>query len=41
MGYEKTALGKRMALWLIKVMGRQTLGFGYAVASADLLARPA
>ena len=40
LGYEKTGLGKRMALWLIKVMGRQTLGLGYAVAFADLVLAP-
>ena len=35
MGYEKTGLGKRIALFLIKKLGRSTLGLGYAVALAD------
>jgi L-tartrate/succinate antiporter len=40
LGYEKTGLGKRLALSLIKVMGRRTLGLGYAVAFADLVLAP-
>jgi len=39
-GYEKTGLGKRIALWLIKHMGKSTLGLGYAVALADLALAP-
>ena len=39
-GYEKTGLGKRLALWLITRLGRHTLGLGYAVALADLLLSP-
>lgn len=35
MGYEKTGLGKRIALFLIKKLGKSTLGLGYAVALAD------
>ena len=31
LGYEKTGLGKRIALVLVKALGRKTLGLGYAV----------
>ena len=40
MGYEKTGLGKRIALWLVKAMGRSTLMLGYAVTIADTLLAP-
>jgi len=40
MGYEKTGLGKRIALFLIKTLGKSTLGLGYAVALADLALAP-
>ncbi len=40
LGYEKTGLGKRLALTLIKKMGRRALGLGYAVALADLILAP-
>jgi L-tartrate/succinate antiporter len=40
LGYEKTGLGKRIALTLIKLMGRRALGLGYAVALADLILAP-
>ena len=36
MGYEKTGLGRRIALLLVKAMGRRTLTLGYAVTIADL-----
>jgi len=39
-GYEKTGLGRRIALSLVSVMGRSTLGLGYAVMLADLLIAP-
>lgn len=39
-GYEKTGLGKRIALWLIKLIGGRTLGLGYWVALADLAIAP-
>jgi L-tartrate/succinate antiporter len=39
-GYEKTGLGRRIALSLVGVMGRSTLGLGYAVMLADLLIAP-
>lgn len=40
LGYEKTGLGKRIALTLIKFMGGRTLGLGCAVALSDLALAP-
>ena len=40
MGYEKTGLGRRIALALIKVLGRRALGLGFAAACADLVLAP-
>lgn len=40
LGYEKTGLGRRIALWLVKVMGKKTLTLGYAVTIADTLLAP-
>ena len=40
LGYEKSGLGRRIALLLIKRLGRKTLGLGYAVAIADLTLAP-
>lgn len=40
-GYRKSGLGKRIALLLVRVLGRHTLGLGYAVAFADLVLAPA
>ncbi|HEX4882572.1 MAG TPA: anion permease [Casimicrobiaceae bacterium] len=40
LGYEKTGLGRRVALALIKLLGKRTLGLGYAVAIADLAVAP-
>jgi len=40
LGYEKTGLGKRISLLLIKLLGKKTLGLGYAVALADLAVAP-
>ena len=39
-GYEKTGLGRRIALLLIRKMGRRTLGLGYATMFADLALAP-
>ncbi|MSO20935.1 MAG: anion permease [Acidobacteria bacterium] len=39
-GYSKTGLGRRIALLLIRAMGRSTLGLGYAVAFSDGLIAP-
>ena len=40
LGYEKTGFGRRIALLLVKLMGKRTLTLGYAVAFADLLLAP-
>jgi len=40
LGYEKTGLGRRISLVLIKKLGKRTLGLGYAVALADLCLAP-
>jgi len=40
LGYETTGLGRRIALMLVKVMGRRTLTLGYAVVFADALLAP-
>ncbi|WP_048307831.1 anion permease [Halomonas sp. PR-M31] len=40
LGYEKTGLGRRIALWLVKTMGRRTLTLGYAVMLADTILAP-
>lgn len=40
LGYEKTGLGRRVALLLVKALGRRTLGLGYAIALADLALAP-
>jgi len=39
-GYEKTGLGRRIALLLVRRLGRRTLGLGYAVTLADLVLAP-
>ncbi|MGP6156609.1 MAG: anion permease [Vulcanimicrobiaceae bacterium] len=39
-GYEKTGLGRRIALALVGALGKKTLGLGYAVALADLVLAP-
>src|SRR6476659_51271 len=40
LGYEKTGLGRRIALMLVKAMGRKTLTLGYAVVIADAILAP-
>lgn len=40
LGYEKTGLGRRIALALVRGLGHRTLGLGYAVALADLILAP-
>ncbi len=40
LGYEKTGLGKRIALALVRLMGRRTLTLGYAIAAADAILAP-
>jgi L-tartrate/succinate antiporter len=40
LGYEKSGLGKRVGLLLVKTLGKRTLGLGYAVTFADLILAP-
>jgi len=40
LGYQKTGLGKRISLILIKYLGQSTLGLGYAVAFSDAILSP-
>jgi citrate:succinate antiporter/L-tartrate/succinate antiporter len=40
-GYRKSGLGRRIALVLVRALGRRTLGLGYAVMFADLILAPA
>jgi L-tartrate/succinate antiporter len=40
LSYEKTGSGRRVALNLVKWLGKRTLGLGYAVALADLVLAP-
>ena len=40
LGYDKTGLGRRIALMLVKWMGRRTLTLGYAIVAADALLAP-
>ncbi len=40
LAYERTGLGRRIALILVKLMGGRTLTLGYAVAAADTILAP-
>jgi L-tartrate/succinate antiporter len=40
LGYEKTGLGRRIALLLVKLLGRRTLTLGYGIALADTVLAP-
>lgn len=40
LGYAETGLGRRIALNLIRILGRRSLGLGYAVTLADLALAP-
>jgi len=40
LGYDKSGLGKRIALTLVKAMGRNTLMLGYAIVAAETLLAP-
>ncbi len=40
MGYNKTGLGRRIALTLVRWLGGRTLGLGYAISIADLVIAP-
>jgi len=39
-GYDKTPFGRRLALILVKYLGRRSLTLGYAITFADLLLAP-
>ena len=39
-GYSKTGLGKRIALFLVRLLGSRTLGLGYAITLSDLVLAP-
>jgi L-tartrate/succinate antiporter len=40
LGYEKTGLGRRIALKLVKALGSKTLGLGYAIMLAEVVLAP-
>ncbi|MGX3098934.1 DASS family sodium-coupled anion symporter [Helicobacter sp. 23-1046] len=40
LGFSKTGLGERLALYLVSKLGRSTLGLGYAIALVDLILAP-
>jgi L-tartrate/succinate antiporter len=40
LGYEKTGLGRRVALTLVRFLGSRTIGLGYAIAFSDLVLAP-
>jgi L-tartrate/succinate antiporter len=40
LGYEKSGLGRRISLLLVRALGRRTLTLGYAIALADLVLAP-
>jgi L-tartrate/succinate antiporter len=40
LGYSESGLGRRIALLLIRLLGKRTLGLGYAVSLADLALAP-
>ena len=40
-GYRKSGLGRRIALLLVRGLGRHTIGLGYAVAFSDVILAPA
>jgi len=40
LGYERTGLGRRIALVLVRAMGRNTLALGYAATASDALLAP-
>jgi len=40
LGYQKTGLGRRIALWLVRSLGKSTLMVGYATTFADAILAP-
>ena len=40
LGYEKTGLGRRIALILVKILGKKSLTLGYAIMIAEIILAP-
>jgi L-tartrate/succinate antiporter len=40
LGYERTGLGRRIALLMVRGLGKRTLGLGYALTLSDLVLAP-
>ena len=40
LGFTKTGLGERLALYIVSKLGKNTLGLGYAIAIVDLILAP-
>lgn len=40
LGYQRSGLGKRIALFLVKTLGKTSLGLGYAISIADGILAP-
>jgi L-tartrate/succinate antiporter len=40
LGYDRTGLGRRVALWIVRALGRSPLRLGYAAALIDLVLAP-
>ncbi|MDR0842763.1 MAG: anion permease [Acidobacteriota bacterium] len=40
LGYQQSGLGRRIALFLVKLLGKKTLGLGYAIALTDCILAP-
>ncbi|TLD81070.1 DASS family sodium-coupled anion symporter [Helicobacter sp. MIT 05-5293] len=40
LGFSKTGLGERIALYIVSKLGKSTLGLGYAIALVDLILAP-
>jgi L-tartrate/succinate antiporter len=40
LGYDRTGLGRRIALWIVRALGRSPLRLGYAAALVDALLAP-
>ena len=40
LGYQKSGLGRRIALFLVKTLGKTSLGLGYAISIADGILSP-
>lgn len=40
LGYEVSGLGRRIALFTVKFMGKRTLTLGYAIVIIDILLAP-